>query len=240
MSSFTLPLKKVFELCGGEVTYAENGAPTYSGHKIGLESYPIFDENYRQHLNGLFFDRYWNREIGQESVDLFKLALRRKMNELMPFTNKLYLSLAVEFDPLSTVDLRTLSSNTVEQDVTGTGTATNETTSQSGSRSVNSETPQTMLSGSADYASFANDVTTTGESGVTSEENSTQTTNVDNNGDVHVTGYQGAASELLMKYRESLISVDIMLLDQLEDLFMLVWDTNDSFTKGQNSWLSLL
>ena len=57
---------------------------------FGLDSYPIFDENYRETLNNNILNHYLMNEIGFETAELFKFYLNQKMNEIMPYYNELY------------------------------------------------------------------------------------------------------------------------------------------------------
>src|SRR5690625_4901770 len=111
MASFTMPLKRVIELTGGTVQL-ENGISKLTGGDVGLQYYSIFDDDYRDILNVKIIDHYWNREIAHETIDMFQLATRRKMNEIMPYYNQLYESTKIEFDPLSTVKLNMVSNAT--------------------------------------------------------------------------------------------------------------------------------
>lgn len=72
------------------------------GYPLALDSYPIWAEEYRQILNNKIIDHFYFREIGQETPDRFNFFLRRKMNEIMPYYNKLYESELIQFDPLAT------------------------------------------------------------------------------------------------------------------------------------------
>lgn len=54
--------------------------------------YPIFDEDYRLPLEMKILRHYYMREIGMETVGLWKLRLEDKMNLIMPYYNQLYLS----------------------------------------------------------------------------------------------------------------------------------------------------
>ena len=72
-----------------------------------LGEYPIFDEAYRHALNVKIIKHYYLREIGQETAALWKFFLQRKMQEIMPYYNQLYLSELLEFNPLYDVDLYT-------------------------------------------------------------------------------------------------------------------------------------
>lgn len=87
--------------------------------------FPIFDENYRTVLETKILKHYYTREIGLETVGLWKLKLDTKLNEIMPFYNQLYKSELIEFNPLYDVDLtRDHTLNRSEQtEQTGTETA---------------------------------------------------------------------------------------------------------------------
>ena len=75
--------------------------------KIFDFNFPIFDESYRSVLETKILKHYYTREIGAESVGLWKLWLDTKLNEIMPFYNKWYESELLEFNPLHDVDLTT-------------------------------------------------------------------------------------------------------------------------------------
>ena len=225
MATFTIALKNALEIV--QATPENNYRP------IGLADYPIFDADYRDELNKKIIERYWNREIGMETIDMFTFALRRKMNEIMPYYNQLYETEKLIHDPLSTMDITTTAKSLVDEGATSSGINNSTNDSTSGSRSVNSSTPQTMLSGNEDYAESAADVNS--QSAVTSESNqSNETTGQTNtNADSHVSGYQGIPGNILMAYRASLLNIDMMVLTDLEELFMLIWDTGDEYTNNR-------
>lgn len=230
MGTFTILLKTVISLTGGTVTLnPSTGISVLTDGNIGLQYFPIFDPGYKGQLTGKIVDHYWNREIGTETIEMFQLAMRRKMNEIMPYYNLLYKSVQIQFDPLSTVDLTTTS--TIDSDEHVTGDSTQAGTG--GTRSVSSETPQTQLSGNADYATSASDSN--------SQNNSNGTSNQDTTNDVitdsTTKGYQGVAADLLMRYRESLLNIDVMVINELEELFMLVWDNGDEYSDDAGSIL---
>ncbi len=225
MATFTVSLKRALEILQIETSINDASGITVvdreASKKIGLGYFPIFDEAYRNTLTGKIIDHYWNREIGQETIEMFKLALRRKMNEIMPYYNKMYLSEQISFDPLATVDLHTI------QDVTNSGTSNSTSGNVAKSRSVASETPQTILSGDADYATSAADVSGTTDVTNAATDASTQDVTTD------VTGFQGIASQLLMSYRDALLNIDVAVIRDLQELFMQVWDTADAYTNRQ-------
>ena len=69
--------------------------------------FPIFDENYREVICTKILRHYYTREIGLETVGLWKLKMQTKLNEIMPFYNQLYESQLLKFNPLYDVDLNT-------------------------------------------------------------------------------------------------------------------------------------
>lgn len=75
--------------------------------KIFDFDYPIFDDSYKSVLETKILKHYYTREIGLETVGLWKLKLNTKMNEIMPYYNQLYESALIKFNPLYDVDLTT-------------------------------------------------------------------------------------------------------------------------------------
>lgn len=67
--------------------------------------FPIFDESYRNVLETKILRHYYTREIGLETVGLWKLKLETKLTEIMPFYNQLYKSELLTFNPFYDVDL---------------------------------------------------------------------------------------------------------------------------------------
>lgn len=97
-----------------------------SREKIFNFTYPIFDKSYRTVLETKILMHYYTREIAFETVGLWKLKLNTKLNEIMPYYNKLYESELLKFDPLKDYELnRThLTTNTGEKKDTGTSSST--------------------------------------------------------------------------------------------------------------------
>lgn len=70
-------------------------------------NFPIFDESYKNVLCTKILRHYYTREIGFETVGLWKLKLQTKLDEVMPYYNQLYKSELLKFNPLYDVDLNT-------------------------------------------------------------------------------------------------------------------------------------
>ena len=98
--------------------------------------YPIFDEAYRFPLNKKILRHFYTREIGEETVGLWKLRLQQTLNEIMPYYNKLYESELYDLNPFYNVDL------TTDRHVTGNktenvGESSNSNTRRTGTRNEN-------------------------------------------------------------------------------------------------------
>jgi hypothetical protein len=222
MATFTMALKDLLEIQGGilDDPYA------YDGSVIGLGDYPIYDEGYRDHLNRKIIEHFWNREIGQETPSMFILALSRRMNEIMPLMNQHYVLSQLKIDPLSTLDIKTVVTRDGNSETKGTTDSTSD--SSSGSRTVNSDTPQTLLSGDQDYASSMSDANSKGTA--TSNSSSDQTVTNKETGNTEMSGFSGHQAELIYRMRRTLVNVDMLVIRELEELFMLVWDNGDEYT----------
>jgi hypothetical protein len=235
--AFTMTLIDLVDLTGGEIAYEDvtydnveyKHHPVITGGNIGFEYFPIFEEGYRPILQGKIFDRFQNREIGSESIEMFQLHLRRKLAEVMPYFNKLYETEKLDYDALSTMDITTQGTVDTEEETSATATSNAVSDASARSRAVNSVTPQVTLSPDEDYATSAADSNSTNESNTESEStnvgDSTGKTTTNN----RVTGYQAIPATLVMRYRESLLNIDLMILNEIEECFMQVFDNGDAY-----------
>lgn len=194
---------------------------------IGLNEYPEFKSGYRDVLNKLIIDHYHDREIGMETIAKFRHSVMRRMNEVMPYYNSLYKTQEIEYDPLSTIDIKTISNGSSTTDTEASGETSSTMANEGGSRAVQSNTPQVRLSGNGDYASAAADTTNDSTATGSGTEAQASTSNEQNENESHTSGYQGAPSSLIMDYRRSLMNIDLLVIDELADMFMGVWDNGD-------------
>ena len=131
--------------------------------------FPIFDEEYRNVLCTKILRHYYTREIGLETYGLWKLKLQTKLNEIMPYYNKLYESELYKYNPLHDVDMTTTNvgqktgertdvqnddrtntfsgSRTSENEQTNVASNENVRNSDSQDRDMYSDTPQGSLTG---------------------------------------------------------------------------------------------
>jgi len=195
-----------------------------------LAGYPLFDEAHRGELNRKIRNHFWNQEIGQETLSMFRLALFRKLDEIMPVMNQQYEISAIKFNQLETV--RITNEQVTANNTTSAGAATSDTTSDAKSRAVAQQLPQTMLSGNGDYATSAQDnVSDTTATGASTENSTVAQEGTGNN---TTSGFQGNPAMMLLQYRQSLVNVDMMIIEELKELFMLLWSNGDEFTERNN------
>lgn len=218
-------------------------------YDLGLKDYPIFDESYREQLNNKIIQHYYFREIGFETEALFKNRLNQKMNEIMPYYNQMYESSKLKIDPLSTIDLEEVfsrkSKTTGEgtSSTSGTGNNTNNfnstDTTDYGKISKFSDiaqaqtTPNEILNDK--YLTSAtvddgqdkntNTGTNTSQTESTTSGTSTDERNLDEDTTLTRKGNNGTASEseLLNMYRETFLNIDMMIIEDLDELFLGIW-----------------
>lgn len=220
--SLTMPLWRVLELTD------DPG----NGRTIGLDSYPIFDEDEREGINRLIIDHFWLRDIGQETISIFTFMMRRTMREIMPTYNQLYTSQRIDFNPLATYDLTTVRNGSASEAGTQNSNSSSTADAKAGSRSVFFDTPQVRLAGNKDYATNATDANSTSENTGTSTGANTSSSTASNTDTSRTSGFQGSAADLLTRFRATIINTDLMLLNdpELTTMFSGVWDSGDEIT----------
>lgn len=214
MSKYTLTIKDLID----------------NNFDFGLQDYPIFDENYRETLNNNILYHYYEDEIGFETPALFKLYLNQTMNEIMPYYNTLYLKQPILLENIDKdVDLE----ERLTRQTSGTSTSqVSETTATMGSensKNLFQDTPQ----GSIDTTSLNNQTWATN---VTFDSNSITnnvTDNTSGNGTESgteayiktIVGNNGGkyTADILRDLKSYLMNIDLLVIDDLEDLFMQVF-----------------
>lgn len=237
MAKFTTQLKSIIENINGNVpsSYANANQFIAVAAPIILGPYPIFDENYRPVLSHNILAYYYTREIGFETVGLFKFRIQNELLKIMPYFNQLYLSTRITYDPLQPYDL------TRQHETKNTGNQTSaqktDTVSQddkqqhSANSNAFSDTPHGPLSNVeeneylTDYRYIKDDST--------ESLNATANSTTDSNTDIwnlenyieKVTGVtdKWILSDLILKYRDTFINIDMQIIEALEPMFMMIF-----------------
>lgn len=216
---------------------------TNAAPKIFNFDFPIYDNSYRLPFEKMILRHFYTREIGFETVGLWKLKLWDKLNLIMPYYNKLYESAVLQFNPLYDVDY------TVNHIGQGSGTNSGaETVSEDKSRSGSdsntrwdlfSDTPQGSLRninmGDLDdstyntYLTDARKVTDAGSNSATENnligrQTAGTVTSMDSYTD-RVFGKRGGGnySQMIMEFRKTFLRIDEMVCKELEELFLGLW-----------------
>ena len=216
---------------------------TAAAPKIFNFEFPIYDEAYRLPFEKMILRHFYTREIGLETVGLWKLKLWDKLNLIMPYYNKMYESALLEFNPLYDVDITTTHTGQ-GSDATDDSETISEDRSKSGSDSnslwdMYSDTPQGSLRninmGDLDdetyntYLTDARKITdagsqTVGENNLIGRERAGTVTSMDSYTN-RVFGKRGIASysQLIREFRKTFLRIDEMVCKELEELFLGLW-----------------
>lgn len=198
-----------------------------------FSDFPIFDERYRPELCKKILRHYYTREICCETVGRWKLFLSDKMKNIMPYYNQLYQSELLKIQPLVSVDRSVTHNGSGSETKTtkrnGTITNSSRTDGSTDTWSYYSDTPQGGINGldSNDYLTNAThnrgtDVTNSTLNGATSDNENGEGTREDMYVD-KVLGYEGNQSEMLLKFRETFLNIDMLIIDELKDLFFTLY-----------------
>ena len=160
-------------------------------------------------------DHYYMREIGFETIPLFKHYVKITMNELMEKYLPLIYSSAIQYDPLVNVDY----TETFER--TKTDEITSESSSNGSGLSVSSDTPQgqinktSILAGSYASSTNANEQTTSLSDSTSNSTDEDYTKRIKGN-----SGVSATAQKMIEQYRQNIIAIDKEIINELQPLFM--------------------
>lgn len=182
-----------------------------------MDSYPIFDENYRDTLNQNILYHYYENEIGFETASLFRFYLNQKLNEIMPYYNELYKVQKKLIDE----NLLLNNVNLTEQLIGSNTTKTNSTSqSLNNGKSLYQDTPQGQISQTdIDNQTWATNLTLN-KNEIADQSNATGSgtneyvkTIIGNNG--------GKFNiDVLNDIKNNLMNIDLMIINELNDLFI--------------------
>lgn len=241
MSKYTTQLRWIVEQIGQGLEVPEGQEYANAVYKyIGLNKYPIFDESYRTGLNDKIIDHFFFREIGFETAAQFAFYLKRTMNEIMPKYNALYTAqLTMDTNnPLSDFTRHKLEQwkSHVDDDSTSETESTDNTTTSVAThdRNVYQDTPMSMLSNSGspnienlDYATnvtYDDGTTNSTSNRVGSVDGSTVRDRDDTGQRTHDDyGNDRSWAALMEEYAEKWVNIDMLVIADLEDLFMGIW-----------------
>ena len=216
MSKYTVELRKIISTLSREEV--ESWFKDYN-----LEDY-LTDEEItvitqrgtwsKDRLAKKIVDHYFMREIGLETVALFKHKAKVAMQEIMEEKLPLLYSAAIKYDPLVNVDFR--------EEYTSEGEANSTSNNTGEGLTINSDTPQNRIS----LETIKNGEYASSTSGT---ESSNQITDESTSGQPYVRTKKGnsgsitTAQKLIEDYRKNIIMIDRSIIEDLSSLFMGIY-----------------
>lgn len=175
-------------------------------------------------------DNYFMREIGFETMALFKHYAKINMKKIMEKYSQLIYSYSLEYNPLVNIDYTETFIRDINRENNANGTSSSQQTNNGTALSVNSDTPQgqiireEILNGK--YASN----TSAGESNSISKDDiQTQSNGSSKDNETynkHTVGNSGVLStnqKLIQQYRENILTIYADIINELNILFMGIY-----------------
>ena len=217
MSKYTMELRTIIQYQGRDEV--ENWFKDYciSNYLTPVEEETILNANIwsKDRLASAIVDHYYMREIGYETIGLFKHYAKVYMREIMERYLPLIYSKSIEYNPLVNVDYE----ETFTRNITGSGES--ESTNNASGLSVNSDTPQGEITKANILA--GNYASNTGASETESTINDTTSNTTDETYTKKVKGNSGVsatAQKMISQYRENIIAINEQIIKELDKLFM--------------------
>lgn len=196
----------------------------YKDEKFNLFDFPynLYDNDLKPWFEEKFYQHFMFCEIGFDSVAMFKQRLMSKLNDIFPYYKQLYeTEIAckdIEFmlnKDLKESYVRELSSNSnSNQESNMTSNSLSTAGQLTPSLIANSEKIDKFMD-TAQKDNGSSNSTSTGESTGNSKEEYTLTSQ----GNIGIT----SSAELLSKWREVLINIDLLIFEECNDLFMQIF-----------------
>ena len=203
------------------------------------------DINIKQTFESKFIDRYMFNEIGFETVARFKHFLKERLNSIAPYYKQLYQteleSKNIKFllnKDLTETFIKDVSSNIETSSNTSLNNRSSSSTTGS-QNNINNFKESNLDNGNADLGLSQGNLTSVNETSDNTTSNNTTSSN--DNSDMNNTGNtsnkeketttlisQGnigvtSSAELLKQWREVLINIDNMIIEECGDLFITIY-----------------
>ena len=189
--------------------------------------YDFYEESKKEQFEQKFIDYFYMREIEHETTEEFKHELRTKLNLIAPYYKQLYetelKSKNIEF--LLNKDLKETFIREIESDTESLSNFNNESNGKAKveTLSTTNDTPQNRIDDLDKYISSASkdkntsDTSSTDNGSSISQNSNTakEETTLISKGNIGTT----SSAQLLRDWRDVLINIDMMILEECEELF---------------------
>lgn len=205
----------------------------YNDEHFNLFDFPynLYDNTLKPYFEENFFQHFMFYEIGFDNIFIFKQHLSSTLNDIYPYYKQLYETeiRCKNIDFMLNKDLK----ETYIREITGNVVGNNSSSSTSNDNStinnldILNDTPQNSVNDIDRYMTTANKSNTETNNNMNSNANSsseTESKNVEkyellSQGNIGVT----SSAELLEKWRNVLINIEMMIFKELETLFLMVY-----------------
>ena len=186
--------------------------------------YDFYDEVLKPIFELKFKDYYRFHEIGFETVERFQHNLKAKLNLIMPYYKQLYQTelASKDINFLLNKDLK----ETFIRDIEGNDTSNNVSSTVAKSDSISKESyldngnaDLSLTDGLTGISSNGSTGDTQSKSDSTASNKSTEKTELISQGNIGIT----SSAELLQKWRDTIINIDKMIIEDCKDLFMQIY-----------------
>lgn len=221
MSKYTIELRKVCDLYGRDSVEGWFKDYNISDYLTQEETEVINKRGTwnKDKLAKKIVDHYYMREIGFETIGLFKHYVKVKLNELMEEKLPLIYSSSIYYDPLVNVDY----TETYSRQVDDKGESSSTSKSNASGITINSDTPQGQISKDEILKGKYASNTQGGESdNVTNDSANTNTQSIEKSSK-NIKGNSGVsatAQKMIEQYRNNIRAIDSEIIKELNSLFI--------------------
>jgi hypothetical protein len=221
MSKYTIELRKIIEYEGRDTV--ENYFKDYciNNYLRQNEVESILRANIwsKDRLASKIVDHYFMREIGYETIGLFKHYAKVYMQEIMERYLPLIYSNSINYDPLVNVDYE----ESFTRNITGNGESESNSTNEASGLSVNSDTPMGQINKESILAGQYASNTGASETDSNIHDTSSNSNTTDETYTKRVKGNSGVSAtsqKMIEQYRQNIIAIDEQIIKELGKLFM--------------------
>lgn len=185
-------------------------------------TFPFYDDNKLKDFQEKFIKHFFFREIGFETVNLFKFRLNETLNLIMPYYNKLYLANEEKLEIFTTDKFQEQVNSESNSETNVKGNSNTNYNEESITRF--SSTPQGGLN-DVKNDKYLTSLTLDNNSGETESDTSSTSKGNSNVITTRTNEGRGGVSEatLLQQYYDVQRNIDEEVFDSLEELFMLIF-----------------
>lgn len=185
--------------------------------------YNLFNNNYKPVFEQLFIDYFYMEEIAHETVGLFKHRLKNKLDLILPYYNKLYMSQELEQRILDNYDV----TEKITREVNGDSESVNkgDITRKGDNKQLYKDTPKTKID--IDKFDIVTNITKNINDEISSSDDIAKhiSTNIEEY-ERTMTGNIGIQTDAdaIIKYWQSLRNITLeMFENELTELFMGIY-----------------